>query len=234
MGCGREQATLHEMGRSSSLPTSTTDPDQLACITCGQQWQATPACAATGGTAQRLQQRSPDAIGTSLLRLMGYPRMSKRPRITTDTEADRYPQFPCTENKSASPLPGVTRARRPRPGSTDPAPPNGGPRRPPPSDPRPPPSLRAHGYLVPPLARSRARPPASVERAAPAGGPCGKPPALVGPVTESTACAPAAVTPGRLAARAWLGAPQPPAAGAPPAACASAHPGPGHPHGPGT
>jgi hypothetical protein len=45
---------------------------------------------------------------------MGYPRMSKRPRITTDTEADRYPQFPCTEKKSASPLPGVTRARRPR------------------------------------------------------------------------------------------------------------------------
>jgi hypothetical protein len=43
MGCGREQATLHEMGRSSSLPTSTPDPDpdQLACITCGQQWQAT-------------------------------------------------------------------------------------------------------------------------------------------------------------------------------------------------
>jgi hypothetical protein len=29
---------------------------------------------------------------------MRYPRMSKRPRITADTEADRYPQFPCTEN----------------------------------------------------------------------------------------------------------------------------------------
>jgi len=26
------------------------DPDQLACVACGQQWRA-PACAATGGTA---------------------------------------------------------------------------------------------------------------------------------------------------------------------------------------
>src|SRR5215218_3868134 len=60
-----------------------------------------------------------------------------------------------------------------------------------------------------------------------AGGAKRRPPALVNRLLESSAEANATVTSNRLAARAWAGAPRPPAADESPAACPSGHPGPG-------
>jgi hypothetical protein len=104
---------------------------------------------------------------------------------------------------------------------------SGGGRQAPPPDPWPPLWLRGSTATWLPRPPGLARGRLQARAGGSAGGAKRRPPALVNRLLESSAEATAAVTSNRLAARAWAGAPRPPAADESPAACPSGHPGPG-------